>query len=299
MSEIEKCCTSCEFCRKYKKPFPKLIVGFPMAHEFNEVVCMDLKEISKDPCEWILHFVDGATRYTNAVLVKSKKKDIIVQEVFENWIKYFGSPSRFHSDNGGEFSNDTFTEMSEMLGVDITTSPAEAPFSNGIVERAHQVLYESMMKTVEDSKCSKGLALAWSVSACNAMQNNNGFAPNQLVFGRNVRLPSVLSDKLPALKPSTTDIVRRQLNAIHSARQNFLKADCSKRIKKALNSNVRTFSEVNYEPGEQVYYKRRKAKGWCGPAKVILKDGNFVTIRQGGRFYRCHPCHLMKVQPRV
>ena len=78
----------------------------------------------------------------------------------------------------------------------------------------------------------------------------------------------------------------------------FLKADCSKRIKKALNSKVRTYAEVNCEPGEEVYYKRRKAKGWCGPAKVVAKEGNFVTIRQGGRFYRCHPCHLMKVQPK-
>ena len=153
------------------------------------------------------------------------------------------------------------------------------------------------MKTVEDTECSKEMALAWSVSATNALQNRNGYAPNQLVFGRNVNLPSLSSDKPPALKSSTTDIVRQHLNAMHSARENFMKVDSSNRIRKALNSQVRTYSEIIYESGEKVYFKRRKAKGWCGPAKVLGKEGNFVLIRQGSHFYRCHPCHLMKVNP--
>ena len=36
-------------------------------------------------------------------------------------------------------------------------------------------------------------------------------------------------------------------------------------------------------------------KGWRRPAKVLGKEGNFVLIRHGNSFYRCHPCHLMKV----
>ena len=295
IQEIEKCCQNCEFCRKYKAPLPRPVVGFPMAEEFNQVVCMDLKEVKKGKL-WILHLVDAATRYTNAVLINTKRKEVVVNEIFQNWIKYFGSPVRFHSDNGGEFANETFTDMTEMIGVEISTTPAEAPFSNGIVERANKILYESMMKTVEDVGCSMELGLAWSVSATNSLQNCNGYAPNQLVMGKNVNLPSLISDKPPAYKSSSTEIVRQHLNAMHSARENFLKADSSRRIRKAFNSQVRTYSEVIYEAGEKVYFKRRKAKGWCGPGKVLGKEGNFVLISQGLKFYRCHPCHLMKVQ---
>ena len=86
--------------------------------------------------------------------------------IFENWIKYFGSPLRFHSDNGGEFANKTCTDMSEKLGVEITTSPAKAPFSNGIVERAHVFLYEAMMKTVEDTGCSKEMSVVSIRNKC-------------------------------------------------------------------------------------------------------------------------------------
>lgn len=241
--------------------------------------------------------VDAVTRYTNAVLVKSKKAEVIVNEIFNNWIKFFGAPKRFHSDNGGEFENEVFTEMCELLGVEITTTPAESPFSNGIVERANLILYESMMKTVDDIGCTKELGLAWAVSAVNALQNCSGFSPNQRVFGRNVNLPSIITSKPPAQKTSTMETVRKHLDAIQSAKENFLKADASKRIRKALNSKVRTYSEVHYEPGEKVYFKRKKKSGWCGPGKVLGKDRNIVLVDQGGRYYRCHPCHLMKIPP--
>ena len=33
-----------------------------------------------------------------------------------------------------------------------------------------------------------------------------------------------------------------------------------------------------------------------GPATVLGKEGDFVLIRHGKAFCRCHPCHLMKSQ---
>ena len=75
------------------------------------------------------------------------------------------------------------------------------------------------MKTMEDCKCDKDLALAWAVSAKNALQNQGGYSPNQLVFGTNVNLPSVVTDMPPALEPSTSsEIVKRytQLEKISS-----------------------------------------------------------------------------------
>jgi len=70
---IEECVESCEFCRKYKKPFLKPVVGFPLAYDFNQLVCMDLKELTKGKI-WFLHMIDGATRYTVASMVNSKGK---------------------------------------------------------------------------------------------------------------------------------------------------------------------------------------------------------------------------------
>ena len=291
---IEKCCDTCEFCQRYRRPKPRPVVSLPKSTRFNEVVAMDLKEVEKGK-QWILHLVDTATGYTAASMIYSKKKDIVVDKILKIWMAYFGGPLEFHNDNGGEFANEVFLEMNEKFGIETSTTPAEAPFSNAKVERANAMLYETTMKTMEDVRCSSETALAWAVSAKNSLQNESGYSPNQLVLGQNGRLPSLLNDAPPALHPTTnSDVVRENLNALHKARENFIKTEASDRIKKALKHNVRTYSEVDFQPGDKVYYKRRKTKGWRGPAKVLGKETNFVLIRHGGAYYRCHPCQLMK-----
>eukprot|EP00794_Sanderia_malayensis_P021304 gene21304-23381_t len=156
------------------------------------------------------------------------------------------------------------------------------------------------MKTKEDAKCSLETALAWAVSAKNSLQNCFGYSPNQLVLSRNITLPSVTTSKLPALDSRiNSDVVRENLNAMHKARESYIKAESSEKIMRALRKNVRTYSEVEYIPGEKVYYKRKSKKGWSGPGKVLGKENNFVLIRHGGAFYRCHPCQLLKENPDV
>ena len=126
--------------------------------------------------------------------------------------------------------------MNKKLGTETSKTPGEAPYSNGIVERNHKVLFESMMKTIDDCKCDLGTALAWAVCAKNCLQNVHGYSPNQLVFGSNVSLPSVITDLPPALVSTTSsDIIRNNLYPLSA---NFTKwsstlkqfADCCRRI---------------------------------------------------------------------
>ena len=174
---VVDCCENFEFCLKFKKPFSRPVVGFPVSDKFNEYVSMDLKEIKKGKL-WILHLIDAATRYTAACLINRKKKELVVCRIFQIWVAYFGAPKKFHSDCGGEFANDVFREMNEKLGIETSTTPGESPFSNGVVERNNKVLYEAFIKTMEDAKCDMETALAWAVSAKNALQNHGGYSPN-------------------------------------------------------------------------------------------------------------------------
>ena len=72
------------------------------------------------------------------------------------------------------------------------------------------------------------------------------------VFGFNPNYPSVLHDKLPALENSSKDIIRQTTNAIHSARRNYIAAESSERIRRALRHNVRTYSDTVYINGDRV-----------------------------------------------
>ena len=294
---VREVCEKCEICAKLKKPQNRPVVGFRMADEFNKVVCMDLKEFKSQSgkTSWILHMIDSATRYSAATFVTTKSKDVVVSKILMIWLRYFGAPKKLLSDNGGEFANDVLMEMNEKFGIVTKTTAGESPWMNGTCERHHTVLFESTIKTMEDCKCSPEMALAWAVCAKNSLYNEHGYSPNQLVFGWNLNLPCVLKDEPPALESTTSsEIVRAHLNALHSARQNYIKAESSERIKRALRHQTRTYVDTSFENGEQVYYRRGQKKEWKGPAKVIGQEGKIVLVRHGVAYYRCHPCQLRK-----
>ena len=93
---------------------------------------MDLKPFRN---VYIFHMIDHATRYSGGAIIHSKQKEVVIDKIFKHWSSIFGTPKLFLSDNGGEFSNDIFCEMGEQLNINVITTSAESPWSNGIVEK--------------------------------------------------------------------------------------------------------------------------------------------------------------------
>ena len=122
-----------------------------MGKEFNDVLAMDLKFIDK---YIILHMIDTTTRYSQACIVKSKRKENIVNQILKHWVVIFGSPKRIFSDNGGEFNNSLLRDVAELLNIQISTTAAESPWSNGIVERHNATLEHMLVKVLDDTPCS-------------------------------------------------------------------------------------------------------------------------------------------------
>ena len=48
-----------------------------------------------------------------------------------------------------------------------------------------------------------------------------------------------------------------------------------------------------------MFFRRRGVKGWKGPGKVMGEDGYTILVKLGGSVYKCHRCHVMKVNPGV
>ncbi|CAC5425237.1 unnamed protein product [Mytilus coruscus] len=131
--------------------------------------------------------------------------------------------------------------------------------------------------------------------AKNALDNEHGYSPYQLVYGLNPNLPSVLTDKLPALEGTTmSEIVGKHIETLHSARTAFTRSECSERIRRALRKQTRP-SGISYQTGDKVYYKRPDNKEWKGPGIVIGQDGAVAFVRHGGMLVRVHQCRLTKV----
>ena len=252
LKSISDCYDKCQVCILSKKAPLKPCVTTPLASEFNEVVCMDLKFI--DGKFLILHLIDTATRYSLAGIVNTKKAPEIVELVYEMWIRYFGPPVTFMSDNGGEFSNELYQELCMTLNIIDAKTAAHSPFSNGIVEKHNAVLGETIKRLLDDAelKCTPRLAVSWGVSAKNSLLNHNGFTPNQLVQGKNVSTPSAINDKLPALYDSTSDFMVKKLNVMKKSREAYMQAECSERVRRALRRKTRTYTDTLYSQGDRV-----------------------------------------------
>ena len=168
-------------------------------------------------------------------MILNKLPSTIIKGMFLGWIAIFGPPKKLLSDNGGEFNNMDMRTLGDAFNIKIMTTAAESPWSNGVCERLNGVLGILVEKVFEDANCDIDIALAWAVSARNAYDNNAGFSPNQLVFGFNPAIPVIYHSNLPGLENVTaSEIVRKNLNALHVARQEFVRLESCERIRRAL-----------------------------------------------------------------
>ena len=289
-NEVDKVYETCDICRNFKKQSPPPAVGLPHATFFNETVAMDLKFYKG---KIILHLIDHLTRFSSAYVCKSKEPKEIIKGIFSCWIHVFGPPKKFLTDNGGEFANPMFLEMAESMNIRVLTTAAQSPWSNGLVERHNGVLACTLDKIMEECD-DLTTALSWAIHAKNGLANVHGFSPAQLTLGYNPQLPSVLHNKAPALEAfEGSNVVEENLRCMRSARQAFLKAETSERVKRALKHNLRPDAEKKYMSGDMVFYKRNDSRKWKGPGRVIGSESSNVLIKHGSQYVRVHACRVM------
>ena len=281
LDSVRNVSNSCDVCKRLKKSPLRPAVGFPLASDFNECIAVDLKAIGDNL--YILHVIDHLTRYSQGCLIRSKKKGVIVKGLCDVWVRIFGPPTKILSDNGGEFVNSEILDFAEKFNVNLETTAAESAWSNGLVEKHNGVLNNMLQKIVKDTNCSSDIALNWALAAKNCLLNVFGFSPNILVFGRNPCFPSVLSNRPPANNPATVSkYLSDTMNALHSARDQFMQQEACEKLSRALSRKTRTYSDNVFGLGDYVYYFRDSSSLWHGPAKIIGKDSKQFLLKHGG-----------------
>lgn len=291
LEELEK---TCDVCLSMKRPYPRPRSCLPLSSNVNEVVAMDIKFINQKP---VLHLIDTFSRFSACCFLRNKSAEAVVEAIFRIWISVIGRPTRsFFTDNGTEFNNETVRDMARMLEVGVKFTPIESPASNGICERHNQIIGEMSTKIIMDKKCSWAVALMWSVSAKNSLQNIYGYSPHQLMFGRNAALGSDDETKLVVANWDETTVSRvlqENLTAQQKAREEFIKAERKIRLDRALKSRVYRYMKDPVTAGDTVYFKRLNGKGLDGPGVVITTVDKNVIIKHCGKILRIHPSKVI------
>ena len=110
---------------------------------------------------------------------EKRKKEDIAEAIIKNWIASFGAPRGILSDNWGEFNNELLREVCEQFNITIKSTAAEAPWSNGIVERHNTVLGKMIKKLKLDNNNTYSI-VPWAIKAKNGLQSCYALAQTNL-----------------------------------------------------------------------------------------------------------------------
>jgi transposase InsO family protein len=148
--------------------------------------------------------VDYYSRWVEVFEIKELTAKTVVAKM-KNAFARFGVPVKVRSDNGGCYNSDLFRKFADAygFGFEATTSSPRYPESNGLAERAIQTVKRLWKKSEDFNK---------SLMIYRATPLESGFAPAELMFGRNIRagLPQLLVEEKGQFRERDSLLKQRQ-----------------------------------------------------------------------------------------
>ncbi|CAE7563942.1 TY1B-PL [Symbiodinium natans] len=300
----------CETCSALSRPKSHNVTKMRRATEFNQQVCIDTFELDVRHAKvHFLNIVDEATGFQMCTpLWKGMQARHVRNAYRKSWKRWAGPPVRLFCDGGKEFEGE-FEHGLSLDGTFSDASAAYAPWQNGLVERKGAVwkaaYSKAQMETYPRSKQETQELIDQVNNAVNSMSRVEGFSPFQHVFGRDLRVPGMISsDYDPVINSSLAQgesVFERRMELRKAARRAFLDADAENKLRKAMEHRNRP-ERGPFSEGQLVYFWRKSRfetrHHWHGPAVVIGKSGSSkVWVAKGTKVYRCCPEQLRSLSP--
>jgi len=140
--------------------------------------------------QYILTFVDHFTKWAEAIPIRNHTAPIVARTLMTHVFSRFGAPYQILTDRGPEFESELFKQLLVLMGVEKLRTTPYKPSCNGTVERFHRTLNSMLGKVVSDSQRDWDDRLPLVLAAYRASPHSStGYSPNQLLLGREVRMP--------------------------------------------------------------------------------------------------------------
>ena len=211
--------------------------------------------------------VDAHSKWLEAFTVTSTASSTAIQCVRALFAR-FGLPDTLVSDNGTGFTGKDFEDFPKLNGIRHVTSTPYHPSSNGLVERAVQIVKTGLRKVKEGSVGDRLARVLFSYRT--TPHSTTGVTPAELLFGRS------LQTWFHKLYPNQSLVVKEQ------------------RRQKEAHDNGTRWRE--FQKGEEVYVRNLIPGGvpWFqGQAAEITGPASYrVFVCESNLIWRRHVDHI-------
>ena len=192
IQEYNKACLICQERTKAgaNRPPTELmeISPYPFATISIDLCGPFVESYSKN--KYIFTIIDDFSRYPEAFPIPDKTAQTIVHILLDEFIPRYGCPLKIKSDNGGEFVNGHFADMTKALNIEHTLITPRTPHLNGSVERFNGTLNNMIAKQVSQDNRLWDVFINQTLSAIRVCTNEStGHSPFFLLFKREPVLP--------------------------------------------------------------------------------------------------------------
>ena len=312
-SQVKEFCKSCHGCQsvkthKYLNPGQG---NFPVAEKRFSDLTVDVigPLVESDGFKYIFTCIDRVSHWVEAISMREASTEACATAFINGWVQRFGVPFSINSDNGVTFCAELWKKMQEMLDVKVKFSPLYHPQTQGIIERQHRTIKESLKAALIEMGDTHGKfwnhQLPWTMLGRRmSLQEDLGASACQLTLGSSPSIPGVmLGDPGPPL-----DVPELQ------GMLTTLGANADQPPKTTSNHSKTTpIYMANTEKATHVYVQNEKITGmmskWSGPYKILERLSNstikiHVGYYAGGQirtevqhWSRCKPAYCREGVP--
>ena len=281
-------CRSCSVCQKtYPKgrvpaaPLQKTpLIDTPFSRVAIDLIG-PINPPSSQGHRWVLTLVDVATRYPEAIPLKSISTEAVAEALVEIFSR-LGIPDEILSDRGSQFTSDVMREVYRLLSVAQVLSAPYHPQTNGLVERFNASLKTMLKRLMTSRPKDWDRYIPAALFAYREIpQESSGFSPFELLYGRLVKGPSQLlydtwtqrekdSERLE-VSEYVTKLSSLLQERVKEAQEAIQEVSSQSRKRQKLKAKARAFKE-----GEKVLVllptnHNKMLLKWFGPYSITKK----------------------------
>ena len=140
--------------------------------------------------KYLLTMIDNFTRYAEGITLKEPTAKETARALVELIVTRHGVPERLLTDQGRNFVSELLKETCRELGIRKLQTTPYHPEGNGMVERLHRTIADSMAHYVRRDGRDWDRWVPYSLMAYRTIPHaSTGYSPNFLLYGREIRAP--------------------------------------------------------------------------------------------------------------